>query len=339
MKGYRLTIALSALALLLPFVLEDNRFLAFVFGMVMINVLWATGMNLLYGYVGLMPLMFAGIAGIAAYAMVHLTRSYAWSFWLAMPVASVAAALVGVLLGLPSLRLKGFYFTLCSLVIQTVLTLAFTFFPRFTNGDTGINQIAPPEWFGGQALSGKSYDLVLAAITVAGVLFCAWLMPTRVGQRFIAIREDDVLAATLGIKVVRNKVLAFFLVSLYAAVGGCFYATTVGFISPRAFDVLTSLGIWLFAAFGGRGTIVGPIIGAVLLAPIPFLLQELQAFKDVLSGVLIIAVTLLMPGGIYGEILRRRARKRHLPVAALGTGAAPPDPGSIAGSGAAEVRP
>lgn len=321
MKSRRLGISLAVLALALPFVLEGNRFLAFVFGMVMINVLWASGMNLLYGYVGLMPLMFAGIAGVAAYAMVHLTRSLNWSFWLAMPVAAFGAALVGVLLGLPSLRLKGFYFTLCSLVIQTVLTLAFIFFPQFTNGDTGLNQIAPPGWFGGKPLAGLWFDLVLAIAAVAGVALCAWLVPTRLGQRFIAIREDDVLAATLGIDVVRNKIFAFFVVSLYAAVGGCFYATYVGFISPRAFDVLTSLNIWLFVAFGGRGTILGPILGAVILAPIPFLLQELQAFKDVLSGVLIIVVTLALPGGIVGELLRRRALRR-----AAATPAAPSAP-------------
>lgn len=310
MNSRKLGISLAVLALALPFVLEGNRFLAFVFGMVMINVLWASGMNLLYGYVGLMPLMFAGIAGIAAYAMVHLTRTLGWSFWLALPVAAIGAALVGVLLGLPSLRLKGFYFTLCSLVIQTVLTLAFIFFPQFTNGDTGLNQIAPPGWFGGKPLAGLWFDLVLAVAAVAGVALCAWLVPTRLGRRFIAIREDDVLAATLGIDVVRNKIIAFFIVSLYAAIGGCMYAPYVGFISPRAFDVLTSLNIWLFVAFGGRGTIFGPILGAVLLAPIPFLLQELQAFKDVLSGVLIIVVTLALPGGIVGELLRRRARRR-----------------------------
>ena len=310
MNSRHLGIALAILALALPFVLEGNRFFAFVFGMVMINVLWASGMNLLYGYVGLMPLMFAGIAGFAAYAMIYLTRDLDWSFWLAMPVAALGAALIGVLLGLPSLRLKGFYFTLCSLVIQTVLTLAFVFFPRFTNGDTGLNQIVPPEWFNGAPLAGLWFDLVLAITGVAGVALCAWLVPTRLGQRFIAIREDDVLAAVLGINVVGNKIIAFFLVSLYAAVGGCFYATYVGFISPRAFDVLTSLNIWLFVAFGGRGTIIGPILGAVILAPIPFLLQELQAFKDVLSGVLIIVVTLVLPGGIYGELLRRRALRR-----------------------------
>ena len=310
MSARRTGIALAILVLALPFVLEGNRFYAFVFGIVMINVLWASGMNLLYGFVGLMPLMFAGIAGIAAYAMVYLTRSFGWSFWPAMPVAALGAALVGVLLGLPSLRLKGFYFTLCSLVIQAVLTLAFIFFPTFTNGDTGLNQIAPPEWFGGVPLAGVWFDLVLATTVVAGVGLCAWIVPTRLGQRFIAIREDDVLAAALGINVVRNKIIAFFVISLYAAVGGCFYAAYVGFISPRTFDVLTSLNIWLYVAFGGRGTILGPILGAVILAPIPLLLQDLQAFKDVLSGVLIIVVTLALPGGIYGELLRRRALRR-----------------------------
>lgn len=318
MTGKRIGWLLAILALALPFILEGNRFLAFVFGIVMINVLWASGMNLLYGYVGLMPLMFAGIAGIAAYAMVALTRDLGWSFWLATPVASAGAAVVGVLLGLPSLRLKGFYFTLCSLVTQTVLTLAFIFFPRFTNGDTGLNQIAPPEWFGGKPLAGVWFDFLLAAVGVGGTALCAWLVPTRLGQRFIAIREDDVLAEVLGINVVRNKIIAFFVVSLYAAVGGCLYATYVGFISPRAFDVLTSMNIWLFAAFGGRGTILGPVLGAVVLAPIPYLLQELQALKDVLSGVLIIMVTLALPGGVVGELMRRRARSRAAAASATG---------------------
>lgn len=297
----------AAAALALPVIADGNKFLAFVLGMTYISLLWATGMNLMYGFVGLMPLMFAGVAGIAGYAVVHLIRELGWSFWLAMPVATVMAALAGVALGLPSLRLKGFYFTLCSLVIQTVLTLAFIFFPTYTNGDTGINQIAPPDWFGGQ-LKGLGLELMIALFTVAGIVICAWIVRSPLGQRFVAIREDDILAEAIGIRVVRCKIIAFFIVSLYAGVGGCFYAVYIGFISPRAFDVLVSMNIWLFVAFGGRGTIAGPIIGTAILAPIPFLLQDLQAFKDILSGVLIIVVTLLMPGGIYGAWLARRRR-------------------------------
>ena len=297
----------AAAALALPIIADGKKFLAFVLGMTYISLLWATGMNLMYGFVGLMPLMFAGVAGIAGYAVVHLTRELGWSFWLAMPVATVMAALAGVALGLPSLRLKGFYFTLCSLVIQTVLTLAFIFFPTYTNGDTGINQIAPPDWFGGQ-LKGLGLELMIALFTVVGILICAWIVRSPLGQRFVAIREDDILAEAIGIRVVRCKIIAFFIVSLYAGVGGCFYSVYIGFISPRAFDVLVSMNIWLFVAFGGRGTIAGPIIGTAILAPIPFLLQDLQAFKDILSGVLIIVVTLLMPGGIYGAWLARRRR-------------------------------
>jgi branched-chain amino acid transport system permease protein len=299
-------VAFSLLALALTVGVGDNRFLSFVLAMTFINLLWATGMNLMYGYVGLMPLMFAGIAGIAAYAMVYLTREWAWSFWLAMPAATLLAAVVGVALGLPALRLKGFYFTLCSLVIQTALTLAFIFFPKFTNGDTGINQIAPPGFWGAEALTGLGLEMVIALLAIAGIWVAQRIIVSPLGQRFVAIREDELLAEGLGIDVVRTKIVAFFMVSIYAGLGGCFYAVYVGFISPRAFDVLVSLNIWLFVAFGGRGTLAGPIIGAIVLAPIPFLLQDIQAFRDVLSGGLIIAVTLLMPAGAYGTYLAKR---------------------------------
>ncbi len=295
---------------------DGNRFLAFVLAMTFINLLWATGMNLMYGYVGLMPLMFAGIAGISAYALVHFTREWGWSFWAAMPAATLLGALSGVTLGLPALRLKGFYFTLCSLVIQSALTLAFIFFPRFTNGDTGINQIAPPEWFGGSQLTGLGLELAIALVTLAGLGLTLLITRSDLGRRFVALREDDILAEGLGINVVRSKIIAFFIVSLYAGVGGCFYAVYVGFLSPRAFDVLVSMNIWLFVAFGGRGTLMGPIIGTVVLAPIPFLLQDIQAFRDVLSGSLIIAVTLLMPAGVYGAYIARHSGRNNRPVEA-----------------------
>jgi len=288
--------------LLLPFFAKENRFLGFILGVTYLNVFWATGMNILYGFVGLMPLMFAAISGIAAYALLYFIAEWHISFWLALPIATLFAALVGVLLGLPSLRLKGFYFTLCSLIIQSTLTLAFIFFPKFTNGDTGINQISPPLLMG-EPIKGYTFEVILAILAVLGIGFSFLIYHSKLGQRFIAIREDDVLAESLGVNVVINRVIAFFIVSVYAAIGGCFYATYIGFISPRSFDVLSSLNIWLFVAFGGKATIAGPVIGALLLAPLPFLLQSLEAYKDILSGVLIILITLLMPGGIYGTYL------------------------------------
>jgi branched-chain amino acid transport system permease protein len=289
-----------------PLILANQRYFAFIAGMTLIHVLWASGMNLLYGFTGLMPLMFAGIAGISAYTVVALT-STGWSFWLALPVGAVVASVIGTVLGLPSLRLKGFYFTLCSLVIQTVITLAFVYFSNLTNGDTGISQIPMPSLPGGGVLSGLAYDLVLAGAAVAGVFILIGLTQSNFGRRLVAIRDDDGLAEMLGIDVTRRKLAAFFIGSLFAAVGGALYAPYVGFISPRSFDVLISLNIWLMVAFGGRGTIWGPVIGAVLLAPVPYLLQDYYMIKDVLYGLLIIAVIVLIPGGIASAFQRRAA--------------------------------
>jgi branched-chain amino acid transport system permease protein len=308
-RARSVAVAASIVAILLPLALQSNRFAAFIFGIVLIQLVWSCGMNLLYGYVGLMPLMYAGIAGLASYAMIHLTRVEGWSFWLAMPVASIAAAAVGVLLGLPSLRLHGFYFTLSSLVIQTGMTLAFTFFPKYTNGDTGIGQISPPS-IGGTVLSGTSLETVLALFAVGSIWLLAVIVGRPLGKRLVAVREDELLAEAVGIDVVKTKVLAFFLASLYAGVGGCLYSVYVGFVSPRAFDILVSLSIWLLVAFGGRGSISGPIVGTIILAPLPYLLQDFSGGKDILMGALIIAVVLWLPGGIVkGFVARSRARK------------------------------
>jgi branched-chain amino acid transport system permease protein len=286
-----------------PLLLSGNRYFAFIAGITLISVLWSTGMNLLYGYTGLMPMMFGGIAGVSAYATIGLV-ALGWSFWPAMLAGSLGASLIGVILGLPSLRLRGFYFTLCSLVIQTVITLGFVYFVNLTNGDTGISQIPLPELPGGGRLSGLSYDLVLAALAVVGVILLTLIVNSPFGRRLVAIREDDGLAETLGINVTRQKLLAFFIGSMFASIGGALYAPYVGFISPRSFDVLVSLNIWLMVAFGGRGTIWGPVIGAVLLAPIPFLLQDYYTIKDVVYGLLIIGVIVLLPAGIAGGFRR-----------------------------------
>lgn len=318
-------LALLVVAMVLTLAVSGDRFLAFVVGVTMINVLWTAGMNLLTGYTGLVPLVYAGIAGVSAYATVGLTMRYHWSFWLAMPASALGAALVGVLLGLPSLRLKGFYFALSSLVIQTVVSLTFVYFSGLTNGDTGIAQIPPPDLpLLGGTIRGVPLDLVMAVFAWAGIVGIWAVTVSPLGRRLAAVREDEVLAESIGIDVVWSKMLSFFIGSLYAGIGGALYATYVGFISPRDFDLLSSLNIWLMVAFGGRATIMGPIIGTAILAPIPFLLQQYDTFKDVIYGALIIAVIVLMPAGIYGELLRRiRSAGRGGRLRALFFGRAP----------------
>jgi branched-chain amino acid transport system permease protein len=310
----------AALAIALPLATAGNRFAAFIVGIVFLNILWTAGLNLLYGYTGLVSMMTAGVAGIGAYATVNLFLDYGWSFWLAVPVSAVFAAAIGVILGLPALRLRGFYFVLSSLVIQVAMTLVFISFPQFTNGDVGITQIPRPKLafpgLGSVDLTGVGFEIILGLLALVGVGAVYAIIRSRMGAFIIAIREDDLLAEELGIDVTRYKVLMFFISSLLMAVGGSFYAVYVGFISPRSFDVLMSMNIWLMVAFGGRGTIAGPIIGAVILVPIPFLLQALYMIKDIFYGLLIIVVTVAMPAGVYGTFLHWQ-RQRRSKVAAV----------------------
>jgi branched-chain amino acid transport system permease protein len=286
---------------------HENRFAAFVIGLTFIYILWSAGVNLLYGYIGLMPMIVAGIGGISAYSTAALMMRWHWSFWLAMPLSAFGAALIGAPLALPSLKMKGFYFALCTVVIQTVMSLGFVYFGNLTNGDTGIAQIPLPDvpFGGGAVIGGVSHDLMLALFAWLAVFGIWIIIHSPLGWKFVAIREDEVLANALGIDVVKIKLIAFFIASLYAGVGGALYATHVGFISPRAFDILTSINLWLMVAFGGRATIPGPIIGSILLVPTPYLLQDYHDFKDVIYGILIIMVIVLMPTGVYGELRRR----------------------------------
>jgi branched-chain amino acid transport system permease protein len=304
---------LVLIALALPVALAHQRFYAFILGVTFLHILWASGMNLLFGYTGLMPLMYGGLAGIGAYVTVNLVMKLGVSFWLAMPAGALAAALVGVVLGLPSLRLRGFYFALSCLVIQSALTLLFVYLPQFTQGDTGISQIPAPTvtlpGVGSATLSGVWLEECLGVAAMLAILAVHCVTRSSWGAYLVAIREDDLLAEALGIPVTRFRVLAFFISSLVAGVGGALYAHYVGFISPRSFDVLSSLNIWLMVAFGGKGTILGPVVGAVLLAPIPYLLQELYLYKDIIYGALVVLITVFLPGGVYGSLLTHfRAR-------------------------------
>ena len=315
---------LVAFVLALPFAVAEWRFYAFIVGITYLHILWASGMNLLSGYTGLMPLMYAGLAGIGGYTTVNMVMGGGASFWLALPVAAVAAALVGVVLGLPALRLRGFYFTLSSIVIQSALTLLFVYLPQFTQGDTGISQIPAPRLTlpgrGSVALEGVWFEEVLAMAAIASVALVYGITRSRLGAYLVAIREDDVLTEALGIDVTRYRVIAFFISSLVAGVGGAFYAHYVGFVSPRSFDVLTSLNVWLMVSFGGRGTILGPILGAALLAPIPYLLQDLYLYKDIIYGTLIVVVTMFLPAGIYGTLLPRLRARAGARAAAAAAG-------------------
>lgn len=284
-----------------------NPFITFITGVTLIHMLLATGLNLLYGYTGMIPLAYAGIAGIAAYATANQMMQGGISFWIAAPLASLLATAVGVMLSLPAIRLRGFYFALSGLVIQSAITIAFVYFPRFTNGDTGIASIPRPTLFG-MSVQAPWFECLLATAVAAGVCCVYFVMRSRFGAALVAIREDEDLARALGVNVTLNRAVAFAIASFIAGIAGSLYTVYVGFLSPRAFDVLVSVNIWLMVAAGGRGTLVGPLLGALVLAPLPTFLQHYTWAKDIIFGALIILVTVFLPTGVYGYLFHRRTK-------------------------------
>lgn len=289
-----------------PLVKSLSNYYVFVYGLTLLFMLWASGMNLTYGFTGMLPLMYGGLAGVGAYISANLVMNLELSFWLALPAAGLGAALVGVLLGLPSLRLRGFYFALSTLVIQVALSLLFTTAEAYTGGDTGFSNIPYPRLPlpGGEPyiIRDVAYVYLIMLFLIVTVFAIYKILNSDLGMKFKAIREDDILAETLGVDVTRYKMFSFFISSFFAGVGGSLYVHFVNFVSPRVFDVLASLTIWLMVVFGGRGFLAGPIVGALILTPLPYGLRAVYPYRDLIYGSIVVLTALGLPTGVYGTI-------------------------------------
>lgn len=320
MNKKMLKFILISLALILAFIApwgasKVSNYMVYVLGITFLFMIWASGMNLTFGFTGMLPLMYAGLAGIGAYTSAFLVMRVSLSFWIALPIAGLIAALCGVLLGLPSLRLRGFYFVLSSIVLQVALTLVFVQWRKFTGGDTGISNIPYPRIpiiGGGEFVVKEIYFVYLILVLlIAVILLINRILHSNLGTRFIAIREDDILAETLGINVTRYKIISFFISSFIAGLGGSLYAHYVSFACPTVFNITASLNIWLLIMFGGRGSLIGPLIGTLLLTPIPYLLRQIYPIRDIIYGTVVVITALFLPKGIYGGFLQRSKRTKR----------------------------
>jgi len=295
-----------------------SNYMVYVLGITFLFMIWASGMNLTFGFTGMLPLMYAGLAGIGAYVSAFLVMKVGFSFWLALPISGLVAAICGVMLGLPSLRLRGFYFALSSIVIQVALTLVFTQWRKFTGGDTGISNIPYPRILVGVGnnfiIKDIYYVYMILVILIAIILIINKILHSNLGMRFIAIREDEVLAETLGINVTRYKIISFLISSFIAGFGGSLYAHYVSFASPSMFNITASLNIWLLIMFGGRGSLIGPLIGTLFLTPTPYLLRQIYPLRDIIYGIVVVITAMFLPKGIFGGFSKLFTRKRRLEI-------------------------
>lgn len=276
----------------------------------------AVSLNLLLGYTGQLSLGHAAFFGIGAYATGLLTVKLEWSPWLGLVTATALPAAAGWIIGRLALKLRGAYFVLLTISFAGVVSLVSVNWMDLTNGPLGLPGVPPVEIAlpGLPVLSLRTkaayYYLVLAAV-VGCHLVCLGLIRSRMGRALIALRENETLAESVGINGTHYLVLAAVISAGMAGLAGGLYAHYTRFVSPEVFLFSYTVTMVIMVVAGGKGTLAGPIVGAVIFTVLPEALRALTSWQwqMILYGILLIGVLLFMPRGIV-PMLAERGRTR-----------------------------
>ena len=273
------------------------------------------GLMLLSGYTGQISLGHAAFLGVGAYTQAVLANA-GWPFPLAMVGAAVLAAAVGVVVGLPALRVKGIYLAIATLAFGFIVEEGFARWESVTGGNAGLSVQAPS--FFGQAIesTGGFYTLCLATAVLA-TLGIVNLLRAPTGRAFVAIRDSEISAQSMGINLARFKTLSFALSAALAGLAGALYAHKIQFLTPDQFNILQSIDLLLLVVIGGLGSIHGAFLGAIFLIAMPQLISlgkdwlpdaigQAPGLQAVVYGVVLVGFVLFEPLGLYGRWLKMR---------------------------------
>jgi branched-chain amino acid transport system permease protein len=293
---------LLLVALALPLVIKVPYFLHLII-LALIWVVLAQGQNLIQGFTGYVSIAQAGFMGIGAYASTLLSVKLGWPVWLTMSIAPVITAVLAVLAGYPSLRVKGHYFAIVTLAYNMVIFIVLMTWSSLTGGEAGISNVPrPPDirvgglvWHLGDRVG--YYYLVLAAAVLASAV-CALVLHSRVGRVLLAIRQNESLIEAVGVQTWRYKLFAFVASASLAGLAGALYAHFIGFLNPDAFGVDHSLNAILAVILGGSGTLAGPAVGAFAVVFLPEYLRVADNYRLVIYGFVLVMATIFMPRGL-----------------------------------------
>jgi branched-chain amino acid transport system permease protein len=321
-RTQRIWLAMAgALLLLFPFMASD--YWLYLACLVSINVAGATGLNILTGYTGLVSLGQAAFMGLGAYTVAIVQARWDTPVLFNLLAGGFVAMLGGIVVGLPSLRVKGLYLAIATIAASFIAHFLFANL-KLTGGTAGLT-LQPATVFGVALDTSFRLYWVIVPVTLLMLLGAANLFRTRIGRAFIAIRDRDISAEVLGIPLLRYKLLSFGLSSFYAGVAGGLWAYFFRVVTPESFPLLMSIFFLAAIIVGGMGSILGGILGAVFMTMVPELLKlivdllpggsELAVFlspvRTMVFGLLIIVFLVFEPQGL-AEMWRRLRRFFHL---------------------------
>ena len=312
--------ALMLLLLVAPWLVAEYWLAQLTF--VMIYAIAGLGLMLLAGFTGLFSLGHAAFLGVGAYTQAVLTNM-GLPFPLALACAAGLSAAVGLVVGLPALRVKGIYLGIATLSFGFIVEEVLARWESVTGGNAGIH-VKKPDIFGWQLNTGEEFYFLCLVITVVATLGILNLLRTPTGRAFVAIRDSEISAQSMGIHLAYYKTLSFALSAALAGVAGALYAHQLQFISPDQFNILQSIDLLLMIVIGGLGSVHGVFFGAIFLITMP---QAIAIVKDYLPafigqapglqglvyGVVLVAFVLFEPMGLYGRWLKIRTYLQMFP--------------------------
>jgi branched-chain amino acid transport system permease protein len=308
------TVAVLAVLCAVPFVVRDDYYLHLfiVSGVFVVAVL---GLDLIVGYVGQLSLAHAAFFAMGAYTSALLFVRLQWSMWLGLPAAALLVGFAAFALGAVILRTRGHRFIIITVVFAELMKLVATNWVDMTRGFMGLPGLTLPKLslpgVGTLDITAKShfYYVVLIAAIVA-FLLCRALVRSSIGRKFVLIRENEPLAESLGISAFRYAMIAFVVGAALAGAAGSLYAHYVGFVSPDLFNFSYVTIMLIMVILGGKGTLVGPALGAVLFTFLPELLRVASHWRMIIFATILIVATLFMPKGIIYPLVTHLVPRR-----------------------------
>lgn len=304
LKNKFVLIGLAVLLLALPQLIRNN-YVVHILNMIGIYIILTASLDLVLGTVGMTQLGHIGFYGLGAYAgailATKLLPGASYSFWLSIPVSFIVAAVMGLLLGLVTLRLKGIFFALCTLGFGEVMRSLFLNLTSITEGPYGIKAIPDPVIFGFPISSKRAYFYLIFAFVALTVWVVSALRKSKYGRFWRAIREDEIVTSALGINVFSSKLIALVVSAGICGVAGTLFAHYLHYIAPTNFVLDESILVLSMAIVGGRDNIIGSILGAAVLIALPECLRFLADYRLLIYGVGLILMIIFRPEGVMGK--------------------------------------
>ncbi len=325
---------LLGVSVALPVIFADNRYVVDTATTVLIYVMLGWGLNVVVGLAGLLDLGYVAFYAVGAYTYALLSTQLGWGFWTALPVAGATAALFGVVLGWPTLRLRGDYLAIVTLGFGEIIRIILVNWTELTGGPNGIASIPRPTFFGlhfkppsdaGPATFAQYFGIefvpehrliflyyLILALALLTNLFVSRLRRLPIGRAWEAVREDEIACKALGMNVTNVKLSAFAIGAMLGGFAGVFFASRQGFISPESFVFTESAIIIAIVVLGGMGSQLGVVLASLVLVLLPEIGRDFAEYRMLLFGLAMILIMIWKPGGLLAHrapTLRAPARE------------------------------